>query len=278
MHVRIRAVAAAAGIGVALAATAVAGAAPASAAEPVPVITIHVNNSGIHLSSGNNIHAGRVLYRVVTNNGDHLVNFARLRNGYTLPQFASDIGRAFGGDTKATKRVDRNTVFRGGTEVRPDKPGAFSAELGAGRFLLFDANTNAHTWVYVHGTKPARAFLPNRSSIRLYSYGFDPMPDSIPHKAWTLLTNKADQPHFIEFQHVKNGTTRAQVQRSFRSNGPPTYTLPGSVGSGVITQGQHQGFYYDLPPGRYLIACFWPDFRTGMPHAFMGMYRLITLT
>ena len=45
----------------------------------------------------------------------------------------------------------------------------------------------------------------------------------------------------------------------------------------MLTPGQHVAQYIDLPPGKYLIACFWPDFRTGMPHAFMGMWKLIQL-
>ena len=28
--------------------------------------------------------------------------------------------------------------------------------------------------------------------------------------------NNADQPHFVEFQHVKQGTTNAQVRRFFK--------------------------------------------------------------
>jgi len=26
------------------------------------------------------------------------------------------------------------------------------------------------------------------------------------------------------------------------------------------------------------VACFWPDYFTGMPHAFMGMWKLVTLS
>ena len=32
------------------------------------------------------------------------------------------------------------------------------------------------------------------------------------------------------------------------------------------------------PRGKYLVACFWPDYITGMPHFFMGMWKLINLT
>ncbi|MGH8861879.1 MAG: hypothetical protein ACRDVG_11720, partial [Jatrophihabitantaceae bacterium] len=91
MHLRTRATAVAAAVGVAVATAAVAVAAPAEAVAPVPVITIHVNNSGIRLSSGNSIHAGRILFKVVTGRGDHIVNFARFHNGYTPAQLGADL-------------------------------------------------------------------------------------------------------------------------------------------------------------------------------------------
>jgi hypothetical protein len=31
----------------------------------------------------------------------------------------------------------------------------------------------------------------------------------------------------------------------------------------------------DVPAGKYLLACFWPDDDTGMPHFFMGMWKLV---
>ena len=36
---------------------------------------------------------------------------------------------------------------------------------------------------------------------------------------------------------------------------------------------------YDLPAGQYVIMCFFPDpHMGGMPHALMGMLRMIHLT
>ena len=33
---------------------------------------------------------------------------------------------------------------------------------------------------------------------------------------------------------------------------------------------------YRLPKGNYVLTCFWPDASMGgMPHAFMGMYRVV---
>ena len=36
---------------------------------------------------------------------------------------------------------------------------------------------------------------------------------------------------------------------------------------------------YDLPPGQYVVMCFFPDPKMdGMPHALMGMLEMIHLT
>jgi hypothetical protein len=254
-------------------------AAHAAAAAPVPVVNVHVNNHRVLVGTNNTITAGRTIFHVVTGQGDHLINVGRFHNGYTIQDFGRDVGPAFQGNVKAVRRIDRNVVFRGGAEANPRKAGAFSATLPPGKFLFLDSNTFKFTFVHVVGRVTPRQFVPNSSRLVLYSYGFDPNPDSIAHQGWTLLTNKADQPHFVEFQHVKSSTTQSQVRRYFRNHaqGRPSWILPGSTGTGVLSQGQHAAFYVNLPAGKYLIACYWPDFRTGMPHAFMGMHRLITL-
>jgi hypothetical protein len=33
-----------------------------------------------------------------------------------------------------------------------------------------------------------------------------------------------------------------------------------------------------LPAGDYAEVCFFPDLETGMPHAFMGMVRIVHLS
>jgi len=260
----------------------VVAATPALALAPVPTVVVHVSGKSVSLSTGNRMHAGRTVFKVVTRKGDHTLQIARLRNGYTLAQAGADLNKAFGGDVRAIRRVDRNVVFRGGAEARPNKPGRFAVTLPRGKFVFIDQNSNAFTMVTVFGKIPHRQTLPNRASITAFTYGFVTAraPAAVPHKGWFLFRNKADQPHFVEFQHVKQSTTNAQVRRFFKHGGQsqPSFALPGSYGIGVLTQGQHAGQFINLAPGKYLIACFWPDDRTGMPHAFMGMWKLIQLT
>jgi hypothetical protein len=78
-------------------------------------------------------------------------------------------------------------------------------------------------------------------------------------------------------QHVKEGTTRKQVMDGLNSNGRPPWLMHENTSAGVISPYFGEMMRYDLPPGQYLIACFWPASDTGLPHAFMGMFKLIHL-
>ena len=51
----------------------------------------------------------------------------------------------------------------------------------------------------------------------------------------------------------------------------------GSAGIDAINPGLSETVSYNLPKGTYAELCFFPDPRTGEPHAFMGMVRIVTL-
>jgi hypothetical protein len=61
------------------------------------------------------------------------------------------------------------------------------------------------------------------------------------------------------------------------SPGKPPWAIRGGLNTGVISPYRHQVVAYHLPAGKYLVACFWPDDDTGMPHFFMGMWKLIRI-
>ena len=95
------------------------------------------------------------------------------------------------------------------------------------------------------------------------------------------FANQADQPHFLVLQHVKSSTTNKQgseVHQVRRSQGNPSWVLKANTDSGVVSPNRSQLLNYDLPAGKYLVACFWPDYFTGMPHVNMGMWKLVTLS
>ena len=262
----------------ALSATAVVEAGSASAAPAgIPVVTVHVSGSGITLPNGNTLHAGRIIFRVTTGKGTHILQIVRLHRGYSPQQFGSDIGKAFSGDTAAIGRVDDRATWRGGAETHPNKPGRFAVTLSAGHFFFVDQNSNAVTQVNVVGTAPDRPTIPVGGKITAFTYGFESMPSTIPAHGRIYFFNHSDQPHFLEMQHVKQSTTAAMVKRALSptAHSQPTFVLRGSTSAGVNSPGFGQMLKVDVPPGKYLIACFWPDRFTGMPHAFMGMWKLI---
>jgi hypothetical protein len=258
-----------------------AGAGTAGASTTIPIVTVHVSSTHVRLSTGTTLHAGRVIYRVVTTKGDHGLQVARLHRGYTLQEAGQDLDKAFSGDVQAIRRVDSHITFRGGAEARPNRPGRFSITLASGTYLFVDQNSNAHTFVTVVGARPKRPIIPAQGSITAYSYGWG-VSNHLPANGWIRLFNQSDQPHFLEVEHVAQRTTDAMVRRVFsncsESGPPPSWLLKANTSSGTITPYFGEKLHVNLPAGKYLIACFWPDDDTGMPHACMGMWKLVQLS
>jgi len=229
---------------------------------------------------GHRLHAGRVIFRVMTKKGDHTLQLLRLHHGYSFQQAGQDIGKAFGGDLDAINRVDHKISWLGGTEARPMHPGEFAVNLRAARLFVLDQESNAFTRLRVFGTPPARPSVAASSGITAFSYGFGLSKPTLPHEGWTRVRDRSDQPHFVVLQHVKDGTTNRMVNRFIKSggHGNPPWILHGSTSTGVISPGRQQVLHYNLRAGKYLLACFWPDDESGMPHFFMGMWKLVRLT
>lgn len=264
-----------------LGAAAITGSAGAGASTPakMPTVVVHVSSSAISLSTGSTLHAGRVMFKVETFKGDHTLQILRLHKGYTLAQAGADINKAFGGDVAAIRRVDSHVTFRGGAEARPDHPGRFVVTLKAARYIFLDQNSNAVKGVTVFGTPPARTSIAAQGSITAYSYGFGSSA-KLPANGWIHFFDQSDQPHFLEIQHVKASTTNAMVRKALTptNQSQPSWALGANTSAGVVSPYNGELLHVNLPPGKYLIACFWPDDDTGMPHAFMGMWKLVWLT
>ena len=89
----------------------------------------------------------------------------------------------------------------------------------------------------------------------------------------------ADTIHIMVLQPVKAGTTDAQVQAFFASGSqnPPPFALPGpTVSMDVLSPGHQLVLSYSLPKGTYVLLI--ADDVTGLPHAVMGMHKVVTLS
>jgi hypothetical protein len=261
-----------------------ASAAPAPGADlsvhGVPTVVARMTSKHIQLSVGNHMRAGRVMFKVVTRDKrNHDLQLLRLHRGYTAQQAQADFGKAFSGDVAAVRRIDANITFLGGAPAKVGKPGWFSVKLHANRYMVVDQNGPAMTALTVRGTAPKRPGVPHSSRILALSYGFDPSLTTMPASGWTLVGNHSDQPHFVVINRIKESTTRKMVHRYFKSGSqkPPPWGLRANTSTGVISPYKNETLHYDLPAGKYLLMCFWPDDDTGMPHAYMGMWRIVTL-
>lgn len=253
----------------------------ASAATPPKVVVVTVSGQGITMNPGTTLPAGKVFFKVKAPKGDHTLQLVHLHAGYSKKQAEHDINAAFGGDTKAVSRIDRNIDWLGGNEATPGHPGMFAVHLSPGSYLALDQDSNAvQPFDVVSAASDYRTLYPS-SFVTTKNNRFHTHTSlALPHAGWTKFHNNAQEPHMFVLQHVKQSTTNKDV-RDYASSGSekrPAWGLPEATGSAVISPGTTQVFHYSLPAGKYLVACFWPSKETGMPHFSMGMWKLIELS
>jgi hypothetical protein len=282
---RYRAVAAATAAALCSVTAVVAAAAPAEAAA-VKTVRVRMTDSAITfhgggamaMNGGTMLPAGRYHFHVVAPDGAHGLQLVRFQNGYTPDQAQQDFVTAFEGDVAAVQRIDNGVLFLGGASARPHKPGDMVARVRAGQVAALDINGSAMGLLQVTGTG-GKATASHSGRYTALTFGWDVSSD-LPASGTAKFVNQADQPHFLVLQRVKDGTTNKQVRKFINSGaqGNPKWALKATADTGVLSPGKSQLISYNLPPGKYFIACFWPDYFTGAPHFLMGMWKLVTLS
>jgi hypothetical protein len=83
---------------------------------------------------------------------------------------------------------------------------------------------------------------------------------------------------------LPDGTTQQQLTEfitAFEMGTPTSVLDPSQIidigGISTLSPGQTTWTAYDLEPGVYGVACFFPDNGTGAPHAVLGMAVLFTV-
>ena len=261
---------------------------PVQAASTIPTVTAKISASKIVLSGGGVtssngsyvLHAGRYRFHVESVSGDHALQIARFHNGYTAQQAQKDFGANGPTSVAAIRRIDHGVIFRGGADATSAKhPADMIVTLASASYFLTDFNGNANALLKVTGKVGTVASHAFAATYTAYSYGWG-VSSHLPAKGWVRFMNRADQPHILVLQHVKSNTTNAMVSKFIKSggNGNPSFGLPESADSGVLSPNYNELVSYNLPAGKYVVLCFWPDYFTGMPHFMMGMWKLVTLS
>lgn len=202
--------------------------------------------------------------------------------GYTKRQLGQDIVAGLGrGRMPALRRLERNITLHGGVGTTADKPGVVWVDLDPGTYWAIDTYDMTPTapevrTVRVMGAETSRA-MPAGPVIRATGPAdWAPKPARIPARGRMTLRNDSSENHFLIMAKLAPGKTIADFKEWVDGGfeGPPPADDRGGLDTGVISGGEEMAFRYALKPGRYVMACFWPDASMGgMPHVMMGMYR-----
>ena len=255
------------------------GGATTSARAAMPHLTALLTKKTIFVKGADDLRAGRAHLDV---KGRGIVEFVTFKKGYDIADFTADVNK-FGAknDVKALKHALKNTTIIGGlagggsgTVVFP-KAGAYTP------FSLGERGVVTGKTLVVDGPKRSSKTPSTDGSIIAKNGPSWGGASQLPTKGRFQFKNKADQPHFVLLQQVVEGTTTDQVLSYLQSGdeAPPPWGLQAGMETGTLSPGHSMTVDYDLPAGQYVVMCFFPDPEMGgMPHALMGMLRMIHLT
>lgn len=265
-----------------------AGAAGAAARETAAG-TVSVSITAAHnVTMPATIQPGVNQFRVTTEAKQSGFQLVQLAAGYTLDQAIADIDAGLEkGKVKALTRFEAHVTLFGGVNVPAGKVGKLTVNLPAGSYYAADIERNrpsAFTAFTVAGADTG-ATMPSGSSVKaIDSARWAKGPRTIAHKGMLTFKNFSDQNHFVGLLKLNKGKTikdfAAWIDAAKNGEeGPPPANFRVGFDGGVVSPGQTVAMNYRLPKGDYVLLCFWPDASMGgMPHAFMGMFRGITLT
>ncbi|WP_107772405.1 cupredoxin domain-containing protein [Nocardioides sediminis] len=258
-----------------IASTASSSSAGAEAA-PLQSISIKVAKKAITVRGAKGLDAGRIEVSVTGRGVAEIMLFDR---GYDEQDFRKDLGKfEQKNDIKALKRFLKNTEILGG--VQPGSTGTIVLPK-AGDYTVFSFGSRGLGRFSAAAGKSSPA--PKHDAKIVGRTGPTWGGSSSLPKKGTLLFKNADKtvPHFVLMQQVAEGTTTDQVLEFFMSEAqgpPPEWFLPGNLETGSLSPGRSMTVDYKLPPGQYVLVCFFPDPNMqGMPHAFMGMIEMVTV-
>jgi hypothetical protein len=255
----------------------------AAATAPVPV---SISGTRV-LTMPATIQPGVNTFRVTTaNKRGSAFQLVQAAPGYTTAEAARDIEKGLEhGKIRALKRFEANITLLGGMLVTKERVGTLAVDLDPGTYWALDTNTT-DPWKFFEFTAAGvdtGNVMPDADATlkaRLDTTWAN-KPASIPHKGLLRFKNTATQNHFISLVRLNKGMTYKDFVKWFSSenpSGPPPVNFEVGMDSGVLSPGHSATFRYSLPKGNYVLLCFWPDAEMGgMPHAFMGMHRPITL-
>jgi hypothetical protein len=245
----------------------------------------------------NSIHAGLITFRVSTTDPQgHTLQGFRLRGGTSLSEALSEFKMAVSQNpstaAKGIGELNDDITAVGGAAVDPVTPVWATLPLSAGKYYFFDfatlfvpgAHVVFHT-LWVHGNFEADPPAHQGTIVQEETKAGPRFaaPSWFNTDNTLLVVNRAPEIHEAAFQRVKPGVDNQDITNFFNAiaQGKTPNFVPfaeqGSRGMAALSPGRRAWLHMDPPAGKYVLACFVPDEKTGIPHAFEGMHRIIRL-
>jgi hypothetical protein len=247
-------------------------------------VTITSTKKGPKLST-RTIRPGFTTFKVVHKSGGSAgIEVLRLKSGYSLRHLLRDLPKVAGQTTvvKAVRRVDKNVVFYGGGDVAKPVPVAkFAVDIDrAGTYYVLNIFKCQVTALHAKGAHQRRSHPSADGQVNAALGNVFKVRGTLPHRGWMKTSNNALEPHFVEFDPILDSATDQDVADWFNNpSGPPPFdgTKP-SFSTEVVSPGHTVYWKFSGTAGRHVITCFFPSKMDGTPHAFMGMFKVTTLS
>jgi hypothetical protein len=221
-------------------------------------------------------------YKITTTKRSAFFQVIALASGYTVEQAQADVEGLEKNRLKALRRFEANATLLGGVTATRDKAGKLVLDLDAGSYYALETNRGNAPWTpFTVAGADTGASLPAGATLKAVdSARWAKKPASIPHAGWLRFRNRSDQNHFVVLVKLAEGKTLDDFATWIENeaSGPAPVEFRAGFDSGVLSPGHDMAMKYRLPRGSYVLTCFWPDASMkGAPHAFMGMYRGVTV-
>ena len=237
---------------------------------------------------------------------DHMAQFFKLNAGVSESEFLTRLTPLFTSQDPSVvahalhELLEIASAAGGADSVTPGVTQSVIDRVTPGHYVVvcFDTTSNGtphfllgmhksfwatqHAWAAVDQDTRTEDGAPVANGT-VYEFDHSISVPSVIHTSQPLLlkVRVSDQTHEFQLVRVPAGTTKAALLQCL--TGPQSAcTLAGepidSGGAASIAPGSTQWVELNLAPGTYAAWCFVPDINTGMPHAFMGMITVFTVT
>jgi hypothetical protein len=209
----------------------------------------------------------------------HHMQLIRLENGLTREEVLAHAGRG--------ELVFPGLKFVGG----PSVPGSSKAsevvlDLTPGQYLMVCYMTSGKVRHLLMGMARELTVIPSKGPgaapplederMILRSYAFDVDSALKPGRHTIRVENSSDEPHEVDIARIPEGGSVEQIMAWLQkpANPPPFDPVGGTM---VLSRGESAYVPIDLAAGRYVLLCFVPDAKDGLPHVAHGMVKVITV-